>query len=77
MIILLWFAISAAIIGCVVYVAREQPRRRAPKELRGDWWPRFEAEFREYVRDWEGAAGIRRPEVRSRNAKASERETDG
>jgi hypothetical protein len=67
MIILLWFALSAAIIGLVVHVARQQCLRRNPKELRGDWWPRFEAEFREYVSAWEGAAHVPRQDVHSRS----------
>lgn len=64
MIILVWLAASAAIIAFVVYIARKQLK---PKELRGDWWPRFEAEFREYVQGWEEGAGIRRRDVRSRS----------
>lgn len=30
------------------YVVRIQRRRRLPK-LRGDWWPHFERQFREYA----------------------------
>ncbi len=29
-------------------------RRRAPRELRGDWWTQFEAEFRDYCRRQSG-----------------------
>jgi hypothetical protein len=52
MIVLVWLALAAALIGVVVYAIRVK-RRRTPEELRGDWWPRFEAEFRAYVRDRE------------------------
>ena len=31
-------------------------RRRLASELRGDWWPRFEREFRAYAsRSWQAA----------------------
>jgi hypothetical protein len=31
-------------------------RRRMASELRGDWWPRFEREFRAYAsRSWQSA----------------------
>jgi hypothetical protein len=31
-------------------------RRRMVSELRGDWWPRFEREFRAYAsRSWQSA----------------------
>lgn len=31
-------------------------RRRMASELRGDWWPRFEREFRAYAsRSWQAA----------------------
>jgi hypothetical protein len=31
-------------------------RRRMASELRGDWWPRFEGEFRAYAnRSWQAA----------------------
>jgi hypothetical protein len=53
MIVLVWLALAAALIGVVVYAIRVKHLRNTPKELRGDWWPRFEAEFRAYVRDRE------------------------
>jgi hypothetical protein len=31
-------------------------RRRAARELRGDWWPRFEREFRHYSQQFLKAA---------------------
>ena len=65
MIVLLCLASAAAIIGVVVYGARLKRLRDKPEELRGDWWSRFEAEFRAYARDWDAASGIG-PETRSR-----------
>jgi hypothetical protein len=53
MIVFVWLALAAALIGVVVYAIRAKHVRETPEELRGDWWPRFEAEFRAYVRDRE------------------------
>jgi hypothetical protein len=53
MIVLVWLALAAALIGIVVYAIRVKRLRNTPEELRGDWWPRFEAEFRAYVRERE------------------------
>ena len=50
MIVLVCMALAAALVGVVVYVWRRKRRRDTPEELRGEWWPHFEAEFREYVR---------------------------
>ncbi len=36
--------------------------RRTPAELRGDWWPRFEAEFRAYARRIASSPEHQRPE---------------
>lgn len=60
MIVLIWLALAAALIGVVMYAIRLKRRRDTPEELRGDWWPRFEAEFREYVRDREMPGRLRR-----------------
>ena len=53
MIVLVWLALAAALIGVVMYALRAKRLRNTPAELRGDWWPRFEAEFRAYVLDRE------------------------
>ena len=50
MIVLVSVALAAALIGFAVYAWRLKLRRDTPEELRGEWWPRFEAEFREYAR---------------------------
>ena len=60
MILLLWLALAAALIGVVAYGMRLKRLRETPEELRGDWWSRFEAEFRAYARRCESAGGIRR-----------------
>jgi hypothetical protein len=41
-------AVIPALICGVVLVAREV-RARRPEELRGDWWPEFERQFRAYA----------------------------
>jgi hypothetical protein len=53
MIVLVWLALAAALIGVVAYAIRAERLRDTPEELRGDWWPRFKAEFRAYVLDRE------------------------
>ena len=42
----LGFLALVAVVGAVWIVRR----RRTPADLRGDWWPAFEAEFRAYAR---------------------------
>jgi hypothetical protein len=39
-----------AVVGLCLLV-QEASRRRAPAELRGDWWTSFEREFRAYARE--------------------------
>jgi hypothetical protein len=54
---------AVLIVVAVVLVAllvplsvRRLRRRRMASELRGDWWPRFEREFRAYAsRSWQAA----------------------
>lgn len=53
MIVLVWLALAAAVIGVVAYAIRLRRMRNTPEELRGDWWARFEAEFRAYARERE------------------------
>jgi len=59
-IVLVWLALAAALIGVVMYALRVKRLRNTPEELCGDWWPRFEAEFRAYVVDREGLGRARR-----------------
>jgi hypothetical protein len=61
MFVLVWLALAAALIGVVAFAWRCKRRHDTPKELRGEWWPRFEAEFREYARRCEmPGRGIRK-----------------
>lgn len=49
---MLW-AIILLILPSVLLLAyvllADRRRKRTPADLRGDWWPGFEAEFRAYV----------------------------
>jgi hypothetical protein len=45
-IVLLVVALCLSFVPAVIFGLR---RRRRPAELRGDWWPLFEAEFRAYA----------------------------
>ena len=49
MMVLVWLALAAALVGIVAYAIWMKHRHDTPKELRGDWWSRFEAEFRAYA----------------------------
>lgn len=42
--------ILIALAVAVYFGHRIERRRRTPSELRGDWWARFEEEFRVYAR---------------------------
>jgi hypothetical protein len=42
-------AIAPALI-CALVLASKAVRLRTPSELRGEWWPEFEREFRAYAR---------------------------
>jgi hypothetical protein len=44
---------------CAMVLASKAWRARRPRELRGDWWPEFEREFRVYARR---AASRHRPQ---------------
>jgi hypothetical protein len=46
--VMLALVIVASAIGMWVIVS-EVRRRRTPLELRGDWWERFERDFRAYA----------------------------
>ena len=53
MIVLIYLAVVAVVVGVAAYAMRMKSRRETPEELRGDWWSRFEADFRAYARRWE------------------------
>ena len=74
MIVLIWLAVAAAVVGIAVYAIRLKHRRDTPEELRGDWWPRFEAEFRAYVRRCEWSGGGRASPGSSRSRPAPRRD---
>ncbi len=46
-------ALAVLVIGALALVAYcafpAWRQHRVPRDLRGDWWPRFEAEFRAYA----------------------------
>jgi hypothetical protein len=50
MIVLVLVAVAAALVAVVAYAYRAKHQQNTPEELRGDWWPQFEAQFRNYVR---------------------------
>ena len=45
--ILLAAVALTVLLGCVAWASWAQ--RRTPAELRSDWWPQFEREFRAYA----------------------------
>ncbi|HLH64545.1 MAG TPA: hypothetical protein VKV27_02490 [Solirubrobacteraceae bacterium] len=49
MIVLLLTPLVIALALLCLYVARAHRRRRSLPPLRGDWWPQFERQFREYA----------------------------
>jgi cytochrome c oxidase assembly factor CtaG len=48
MILLLALAVALVVLGAPMLVSTWR-ERRTPPELRGDWWRRFEADFRAYA----------------------------
>ncbi len=60
MIVLLLLALAAALVAIVAFAYRAKQRDQTPEDLRGDWWSRFEADFREYARRCDIAGGARR-----------------
>jgi hypothetical protein len=72
MMVLVWLALATALIGIVAYAIRLKRRHDTPEELRGDWWPRFEAEFRAYALRCE-MPGASRRERRSRRSQPTHR----
>ena len=49
MIVAVVFVIASVVIGTTV-IAKTLRAAVTPHELRGDWWSRFESEFRAYAR---------------------------
>jgi hypothetical protein len=49
MVVVLVFVIASVAIGAT-FIAKTLRSRVTPHDLRGDWWPRFESEFRDYAR---------------------------
>lgn len=49
MILVAAFVIVSIAVGAA-FIARTVRARITPRELRGDWWTRFESEFRAYAR---------------------------
>jgi hypothetical protein len=48
--IFVWiFAVVAVLALAALPVHARLRRVRKPQELRGDWWPEFEREFRQYA----------------------------
>ncbi len=60
MIVLVLVALAAALIAIVVYAYRAKQKQNTPEDLRGDWWPQFEAEFRNYARQYDDVTTRRR-----------------
>ncbi len=46
---MLVIAIVIAVVIAAYFGLRVERWRRTPRELRGDWWTEFEAEFRAYA----------------------------
>lgn len=67
MIYLLFVALVVAVVTAVLYEVRMKRRAEVPAGLGDDWWPRFEAEFREYARRWEARGDTRQRTDRSRS----------
>ena len=44
MMVLVWLALAAALVGIVAYAIWMKHRHDTPKELRGDWWSLNELE---------------------------------
>ena len=60
MIVLCCFAFGAVVVGLAAHSLRVRLQRTRMKEPRGDWWPRFESEFRAYAERWEASTRHRR-----------------
>jgi hypothetical protein len=60
-----WLIIGACVVLVVCFGPKLERWYETPKELRGDWWPEFESEFRAYVRR-NSPPPTRRPRPRDR-----------
>jgi hypothetical protein len=60
MIVLFCLATGAVLAAVVAHMLRTRQQRTGMTELRGDWWPRFEAEFRAYAARCEAGRNARR-----------------
>ncbi len=68
LIVLFCLAAGAVLVGIAANAIRHKHHREGLAELRGDWWPRFEAEFREYATRWDASRGLRPRVARRRPA---------
>lgn len=59
-IVLFCLAAGAVLVIVVAHMLRTRKQRAGMTELRGDWWPRFEAEFRAYAARGEAGRNVRR-----------------
>lgn len=50
MLLLVVILAAAPALICGMVLASKALQARRPRELRGDWWPEFEREFRTYAR---------------------------
>jgi hypothetical protein len=62
MVVLIPLAVAAVALGASLLLAT-WTRRHTPPELRGDWWPRFETEFRAYAERAANSAGRTRGQM--------------
>jgi hypothetical protein len=60
MIVLFCLATAAVLIAVGIHLFRARHQRDEVTDLRGDWWPAFEAEFRAYAARWEASRAQRR-----------------
>ena len=54
-IVLSCLAAGAVLVGLIAYSVRLRQKQAGWRELRGDWWPRFEADFRAYAERWDAS----------------------
>ena len=60
MIVLFCLGTAAVVIALGAHLVEAKDRHEELTELRGDWWPAFEAEFRAYAARWEARRERRR-----------------